>query len=202
MEMIEAHFPPGYGVKLEQGSKILAVVAFYHHVPPMKDVMATFTMEVVSEETPLQPMEAYHIGVNVGCYTKLSERAKDETGEGIALIPGFQVRSAPIRFTLDGCVKFAYPHGHDQLALITLENKTARRTLLRTAPDVALDGTFIGFPSHQVYADSVGFSVNTQDEYEMTMVYHRPLQDVGPRYGMGNYMLYMTPGICPAASAR
>jgi len=38
--------------------------------------------------------------------------------------------------------------------------------------------------------------VNTRDDYEMTMVYHHPLHDKKIQYGMGNYLLYMTPGIC------
>ena len=43
MEMTEARFPPGYGVKLGKGDKLMALVAFYHKVPPTKDVMASFT---------------------------------------------------------------------------------------------------------------------------------------------------------------
>jgi hypothetical protein len=97
---------------------------------------------------------------------------------------------------MDGCVKFAYPHGHDELLLIALENKTARQTLLRTVPDVAQDGTFLEFRPHQVYRDDRGFSVNTKDDYEMVMVYHHPLHNPNTQHGMGNYLLYMTPGTC------
>ena len=61
---------------------------------------------------------------------------------------------------MDGCVKFAYPHGHDELLLIALEDKTAKKTLLRTVPDVAQDGTFLAFQSHQVYGDPQGFAVD------------------------------------------
>jgi hypothetical protein len=31
----------------------------------------------------------------------------------------------------------------------------------------------------------------------MIMVHHHPLQKQDPQHGMGNYLLYMTPGICP-----
>jgi hypothetical protein len=204
LEMTEARFPAGTGVKLEKGRKLTALVAFYHKAPPTKDVMASFTMEMAPEGAVVQPMEVYQVGVNVVCYSKFDARPKGETDEGIEIKPGVNVLSGPVKFRMDGCVKFAYPHGHDELLLITLENKTTRRTLLRTVPDVAGDGTFLAFQPHQVYRDPVGFSVNTGDHYEMTMVYHHPLHDPNVQHGMGNYLLYMTPGPCPAvgASAR
>jgi hypothetical protein len=212
LEMTEARFPAGYGVKLAKGQKLMSVVAFYHKAPPTKDVMATFTMEMAPEGTPVKEMEVYQVGVNVVCYSKFGQRRTDETDEGIEVKPGVTVLSAALKFRMDGCVKFAYPHGHDQLLLIALENKTARRTLLRTVPDVAQDGTFLSFQSHPVYRDSDGFSVTTGDVYEMTMVYHHPLHDSSVQHGMGNYLLYMTPGSCtlardasdvlPAATAR
>jgi hypothetical protein len=194
--MTEARFPPGYGVKLEKGKKLMAIVAFYHKAPPTKGVMASFTMEMAPEGVQIQPMEVYQVGVNVVCYSKFGSRGKGETDEGIEIKPGVQVLSAPVKFLVDGCVKFAYPHGHDQLLLITLEDKTTHQTLLRTVPDVAPDGTFLAFPPHQVYKDGRGFSVNTRNDYEMTMVYHHPLHDKKAQYGMGNYLLYMTPGVC------
>src|SRR5512146_2793299 len=150
LEMTEAKFPEGYGVKLGKGQHLMSVVAFYHKAPPTKNVMASFTMYM-----------------------------------------------APRKFAMDGCVKFAYPHGHDDLLLITLENKTKKQTLLRTVPDVALDGTFLEFQPHQVYKDSQGFPVTKEDDYEMVMVHHHPLQKEELQHGMGNYLLYMTPGACP-----
>jgi hypothetical protein len=93
-------------------------------------------------------------------------------------------------------VKFAYPHGHDELLLIALEDKTSARTLLRTVPDVAQDGTFLAFRPHQVYRDQEGFPIVENHTYEMTMVYHHPLQFSQNQHGMGNYLLYMTPGAC------
>lgn len=198
LELTEARFPEGYGVKLDKGKKLMAVVAFYHKAPPTKDVIATFTMELAPEGTAVQPMEVYQVGVNVVCYSKFGKRAKDETDEGMEIKPGVHVLSAPLKFLMDGCIKFAYPHGHDQLLLIALENKTARQTLLRTVPDVAQDGTFLAFQPHQVFKDTRGIPVNTRDEYEMTMVYHHPLHDPQVQHGMGNYLLYMTPGACPA----
>ena len=99
---------------------------------------------------------------------------------------------------MDGCVKFAYPHGHDELLMIALENRTKQQTLLRTVPDVDLHGTFREFLTHQVYKDSQGFPVTTAEDYEMVMVHHHPLQKPEPQHGMGNYLLYMTPGACPS----
>jgi hypothetical protein len=84
--------------------------------------------------------------------------------------------------------------------MIELEDKTSRRTLLRTVPDVTADGTFIAFQPHQVFKDRRGMPVTTTAEYEMTMVYHHPLQDTQVQHGMGNYLLYMTPGACPTAT--
>jgi hypothetical protein len=83
--------------------------------------------------------------------------------------------------------------------MIALENKTQQRTLLRTVPDVDMNGAFREFQAHQVYKDGQGFPVTTKDEYEMVMVHHHPLQKkVVLQHGMGNYLLYMTPGACPS----
>jgi hypothetical protein len=176
----------------------MSVVAFYHKAPPTKDVMATFTMEMAPEDAPVKEMDVYQVGVNIVCYSKFGQRPKNQTDEGIEINPGVHTISAPLKFRMDGCVKFAYPHGHDELLLIALENKTAHRTLLRTVPDVAQDGTFIAFQPHQIFKDPQGFPVTTNDEYEITMVYHHSLHDSRVQHGMGNYLLYMTPGPCSA----
>ena len=97
-------------------------------------------------------------------------------------------------------MKFAYPHGHDELLMIALDNKTKKQTLLRTVPDVTQDGSFREFLPHQVYKDSQGFPVTKADDYEMVMVHHHPLQRQEAQHGMGNYLLYMTPGACPTTS--
>ncbi|MEE9204079.1 MAG: hypothetical protein V3U08_03605, partial [Nitrospirales bacterium] len=201
LELTEARFPEGYGVKLDKDKKLMAVVAFYHKVPPTKDVMASFTMEMAPEGTPIQEMDVYQVGVNVVCYSKFGSRRKDETDEGIEIPSGVSVLSAPLKFRMDGCVKYAYPHGHDELLLIALENKSTKQTLLRTVPDVAPNGTFLAFRPHQVYNDARGFSVNSRDDYEMIMVHHHPLHNPQVLHGMGNYLLYMTPGDCPAPMA-
>lgn len=201
LELTEARFPEGYGVKLDKDKKLMAVVAFYHKVPPTKDVMASFTMEMAPEGTPIQEMDVYQVGVNVVCYSKFGSRRKDETDEGIEIPSGVSVLSAPLKFRMDGCVKYAYPHGHDELLLIALENKSTKQTLLRTVPDVAPNGTFLAFRPHQVYNDARGFSVNSRDDYEMIMVHHHPLHNPQVLHGMGNYLLYMTPGDCPAPTA-
>ena len=198
LEMTEARFPEGYGVKLAKNDHLMSVVAFYHKAPPTKNVMASFTMYMAPANKPVKEMDVYQVGVNVVCYSKFGERGSDQTDEGIEIKPGVQVHTAPLKFNMDGCVKFAYPHGHDELLMIALENKTKQRTLLRTVPDVDLNGTFREFQPHQVYKDVKGFSVTTTDEYEMVMVHHHPLQKEELQHGMGNYLLYMTPGACPA----
>ncbi len=198
LEMTEARFPSGYGVKLSKGQKLMAIVAFYHGVPPTKDVMASFTMEMAPKGAAVQALDVYQVGVNTVCYSQFPKRRTDETDEGIEVKPGVQIDRAPLKFRMDGCVKFAYPHGHDQVLLIALENRTAQRTLLRTVPDVAPDGAFLSFLPHQIYHSAQGFGVNRDDVYEVVMVYHRPLHDHQPNHGMGNYLLYMTPGDCQA----
>jgi len=201
LEMTEARFPEGYGVKLGKGEHLMSIVAFYHKAPPTKDVMATFTMYMAPESKPVKEMDVYQVGVNIVCYSKFGQRGADQTDEGIEIKPGVQVHTAPLKFLMDGCVKFAYPHGHDELLMIALENKTKKQTLLRTVPDVDLHGTFREFLPHQVYKDAQGFPVTTTDEYEMVMVHHHPLHKADLQHGMGNYLLYMTPGACPAKTA-
>ena len=203
LEMTEARFPDGYGVKLGKGQNLMSVVAFYHKAPPTKDVMARFTMYVAPKGTTVQEMEVYQVGVNIVCYSKFGQRASNQTDEGIEITPGVSVQSSPLKFNMDGCVKFAYPHGHDELLMVALENKTTNETLLRTVPDVDADGTFRDFKPHQVYRNGKGFAVTKQDEYEMVMVHHHPLHNLNTHHGMGNYLLYMTPGGCqpPAKTA-
>ncbi|MGZ8382641.1 MAG: hypothetical protein ACXWWE_01370 [Nitrospira sp.] len=202
LEMTEARFPDGYGVKLGKGQNLMSVVAFYHKAPPTKDVMARFTMYVAPKGANIQEMKVYQVGVNIVCYSKFGQRASDQTDEGIEIKPGVSVLSAPLKFKMDGCVKFAYPHGHDELLMVALENKTSNQTLLRTVPSVDADGTFRDFPPYQVYRNGTGFQVTQQDEYEMIMVHHHPLHNSNIHHGMGNYLLYMSPGTCqPHASA-
>ena len=199
--MTETSFPEGYAVKLAKTDRLMSVVAFYHGAPPTKDVMATFTMYMAPENKPMKELDVYQVGVNIVCYSKFSQRPADQTDEGIEIRPGVQVHTAPLKFRMDGCVKFAYPHGHDELLMIALENKTKKQTLLRTVPDVDMDGTFREFKPHQVYKDSQGFPITKDDDYEMVMVHHHPLQKQEFQHGMGNYLLYMTPGACPSQSA-
>jgi hypothetical protein len=199
--MTETRFPTGYGVKLAKTDRLMSVVAFYHGAPPTKDVIATFTMHFAPVSAPVQELDVYQVGVNIVCYSKFSQRPADQTDEGIEIRSGVQVHRAPLKFRMDGCVKFAYPHGHDELLMIALENKTKNQTLLRTVPAVDMDGTFREFPPYQVYQDAQGFPITQTDDYEMVMVHHHPLQKTEPQHGMGNYLLYMTPGACPAPRA-
>ncbi len=201
LEMTETRFPEGYGVKLEKDKNIMAVLALYHGVPPTKDVMARFTMEMAPEGAEVAEMDVYQVGVNVVCYSKFKDRLPGETDEGIAIEPGLNVDKAPLKFNQDGCVKFAYPHGHDQLLMIALEDKTDKKTLLRTVPEVLADGTFVEFKPHQIFKDAQGFSISQKHDYEISMVYHRPLDNPQLNHGMGNYLLYMTPGACPTSTA-
>jgi hypothetical protein len=201
LEMTDTQFPEGYGVKLTKGEHLMSIVAFYHKAPPTKNVMATFTMYMAPEHKPVKEMDVYQVGVNIVCYSKFGQRGADQTDEGIEIKPGVQVHTAPLKFLMDGCVKFAYPHGHDELLMIALEDKTDRRTLLRTVPDVERDGVFREFLPHQVYRDPRGFSVLRAHDYEMVMVHHHPLHNPELQHGMGNYLLYMTPGACPSQAA-
>jgi len=197
IEITDAKFPPGYGVPIKKNSKLVAVVAFYHKVPSTKDVMATFTVELAPEGADIKPIKAYTVGVNVVCYSQFATRPANESDEGRALKVGsVQVDSKPLKFTLDGCVKYAYPHGHDGLLLIALDNKTTNQTLLRSVPDVESSGNLRGFLPHQVYSSTKGFPVNTKDDYEMTMVYHLNRQETLDLHGMGNYLLYVATGAC------
>jgi len=197
IEITDAKFPPGYGVPIKKNSKLVAIVAFYHKVPPTKDVMATFTMDLAPDGVETKPIKAYTVGVNVVCYSQFDKRPSNESDEGRELKPGIvQVDTKTLKFTLDGCVKYAYPHGHDGLVLISLDNKTTNQTLLRSVPDVEPNGNLRGFLHQQVYSNTKGFPVNTKDEYEMTMVYHLNRQETVDLHGMGNYLLYLAPGAC------
>jgi hypothetical protein len=201
MEMRETRFPTGHGVKLDHTHKLMALVAFYHKAAPTKDAMARFTIYTAPKEKELHPMEVYQVGVNVVCFSKFDQRPANQSDEGIAIETGVHVIKEPLKFLVDGCVKFAYPHGHNGALLIALENRTRQKTLLRTVPDVTADGTLIGFPDRQVYSDPIGFPVSTKEEYEMVLVHHRPLEHQGDIRGMGNYLLYMTRDACPKTPA-
>ena len=196
MEMTDTRFPTGHGVKLDPAHKLMTLVAFYHKVPPTKDVYARFTMYTAPPKAQVAPLQVYQVGVNVVCFSKFADRPVNQSDEGISIQPGVQVNTAPLRFLVDGCVKYAYPHSHNGALLIALENRTKNQTLLRTVPDVQQDGTLIEFPPRQVYADAQGFPINTRDDYEMVLVHHRPLQQRTEAWGMGNYLLYMTEGEC------
>jgi hypothetical protein len=63
-----------------------------------------------------------------------------------------------------------------------------------------MDGTLREFRPHQVYSSEVGFPITQEDDYEMVMVHHHPLQKKELQHGMGNYLLYMTAGACTSKS--
>lgn len=196
MELTQAHFPPGYGVQLKKGAKLLAIASFYHQVPRVTDVMATFILDRATPNEVRQPLTAYHVSVTGNCYQSFAQPTNKETEEGVVLGLGLQTLSHMIQFPIEGCVKFAYTHAHDYLALMVLENKTTQRTLLRTMPQVDQDGFLHGFSDNQVFSDPRGFQIHRQNVYRMMMVYYRPLQDTTPRFGMASYLLYMTNGSC------
>src|SRR5437870_672241 len=168
-----------------------------HSFKAPKDIIATFTMDLAPDGATLKPIKAYTVGVNVVCYSQFSKRPPNESDEGRELKPGVvQVDSKPLKFTLDGCIKYAYPHGHDGLLMIALDNKTMNQTLLRSVPDVENGGNLRGFLPHQIYSSTKGFPVNTMDDYEMTMVYHLNRQEPLDLHAMGNYLLYVSQGPC------
>ena len=191
--MTETRFPEGYGVKLAKGDHLMSIVVFYHKAPITKDVMATFTMYMAPDGASVKDMDVYQVGVNIVCFSKFSQRGLNQTNEGIEITTGVQVHKAPLKFRMDGRVKFAYPHGHDELLMIGLDNMTKKQALLRTVPDVTQDRTFLEFRTHQGHTDSQGFPVTKADDYKMVMVHHHPLQKKDVQHGMGNYLLYITP---------
>ena len=150
LDMTEPRFPEGHGVTLAKGDHLMSLVAFYYGAPITKEVMATFTMSMAPEGAPIKKLDGYQVGVTIVCFSKFSQRGPDQTDEGIEITTGVRVHSAPLKFSMDGCVKFAYPHGDDELLMIGLDNTTTNQTLLRTVPDVTQDGTFIQFQPHQV----------------------------------------------------
>jgi len=154
MEMTDTRFPSGNGVRLDPSHKLMTLVAFYHKVPPTKNVYARFTMYLAPKGAKMASLEVYQVGVNVVCFSKFDQRPSNQSDEGISIQPGVQVNTAPLRFLVDGCVKYAYPHSHNGALLVALENRTSNKTLLRTVPKVTQDGTLIEFPLHQVYSDA------------------------------------------------
>lgn len=197
MEMVKVDFPSGYGVQLKNNDRLMAVIAFYHKVPPTKNVYARFTMRFAPQGQDIKNLNVYQIGVNVVCYSKFNQRKENETDEGIKLNEGMNIYSEPVAFRASGCVKFAYPHGHDGLILLVLDNTTKDLTLLRTMPSTDIHGRLKGFDSRQVYHDSKGFMINKSENYKLTMVYHIPTYYSGESYGMGNYLLYYSDLKCP-----
>jgi hypothetical protein len=68
LELTEVRFPTGYGVKLAEGQKLMVIVAFYHGAPSTKDVMASFTMEMVPKGVAVLELDVYQVGMNTACY--------------------------------------------------------------------------------------------------------------------------------------
>jgi hypothetical protein len=196
VELTEATFPVGYGLTVKKGARLLAVAAFYHDVAPSSDVLAELTMLLAPEESHIEPLDAYLVSVTSDCYTRYVQ-ALDETEEGLRLGPGILTRAVPVSFPFEACIKYAYSHLHDFAALLTLTNLSRRETLLRTVPELSLDGRMRGIPQHQIYSDRGGWSVTPEDRYELSMMYYTPLQTSASRYGMGMYILYLTRGPCP-----
>lgn len=126
-EMTETRFPEGYGVRLAKGDHLMSIVVFYHKAPITKDVMATFTMYMAPDGASVKEMDVYQVGVNIVCFSKFSQRGLNQTDEGIEITTEVQVHKAPLKFRMDGRVKFAYPHGHDELLMIGLDNMTKKQ---------------------------------------------------------------------------
>ncbi len=200
VEMTGVRFPPGHGVPVAKGAKLLAGASFYDHVEPRRGVVIRLTLHLAPEGEPATTMRTHHISVTSDCYRRFAEAGPDETDEGLRLSPGVTTRSIDVSFPFDGCVKFAYAHAHDYLALMLLDNLSSQSTLLRTAPQLDEEGKLLGFSAEQVFSDARGFPINRRDRYRLTMVYHRPLHERREQYGMATYLLYLTPSPCPAAS--
>ena len=81
LEMTEAQFPEGYGVKLSKGQHLMSVVAFYHKAPPTKNVMATFTMYMAPEDHPWDVagalLQAGHVLVDAGMASEARRAARE-----------------------------------------------------------------------------------------------------------------------------
>src|SRR5438105_562795 len=117
------------------------------------DLPARHSGDLAPEGASVKPIKAYTVGVNVVCYSQFSKRPSNESDEGRELKPGIvQVDSKPLKFTVDACVKYAYPHGHDGLLMIALDDKTTNQTLLRSVPDVENGGNLRWFRGPQVYS--------------------------------------------------
>ena len=71
LEMTEARFPDGHGVKLGKGQNLMSIVAFYHKAPPTKNVMARFTMYVAPEGAPVKKWMCIR-WVSISCVTASS----------------------------------------------------------------------------------------------------------------------------------
>lgn len=196
VEQTEARFPAGYGLRVKKGTGLLAVAAFYHGAAPSSDVLAELTMFLAPQGAHIEPLDTYLVSVTSDCYTRYV-RTADETEEGARLRPGIATRSVAVTFPFEACIKYAYSHLHDFAALLTLSNQSRRHTLLRTVPDLTLDGKMRGIPHYQIYSDRGGFPVIPEDRYELSMIYYTPIQMSAPRYGMGMYILYLTRGPCP-----
>jgi len=46
----------------------MVIVAFYHWAPSTKDVMASFTVEMVSKGVAVLELDVYQVGMNSACY--------------------------------------------------------------------------------------------------------------------------------------
>lgn len=55
-------------MKFAEGQKFMVIVAFYHGAPSTKDVMASFTMEMVPKGVAILVVDVYQVGMNTACY--------------------------------------------------------------------------------------------------------------------------------------
>jgi hypothetical protein len=195
-ELSEGMFPHGFGVMVSKSSKLLAVGELYTQDDNIDDLMVSFELVLDPLGSERRGLDTLHISVTADCYEKLARASPEETEQGLMLPHGMVLRSVPVQFGQRVCVRYAHAHAHDYVVLMLLENKTRHLTLIRNVPNVSKHGMLRAFPADQVYSNEHGFEVEPLDEYELTMAYHRPLQDKGVRYAMASYLLYFTKGRC------
>ena len=97
---------------------------FYRKVPPTKDAIATFTMDLAPEGAEVKPVKVSHRRRQCGSATANSQTAFESNRRGHRAQGRLvQVDSKPLKFTVGQMVvKYAYPHGHDGLLLIALDD--------------------------------------------------------------------------------
>lgn len=188
----------GYGVKLDTTYTSIALVAFCHKTAQTKNAFSQFMIYTAPKDQSVHPMEIHQVGVNFVCYDKSDQRLANSSDEGVAINPGVQVMTEPLKFLVDRCMKLSYPHSHNGAFLIDTENQPCRQTLLRMDPDVAADNTLLGFPPREVYPDRLDFRSVLKMSMRCSFAHRRPLHKERDIRGRENDLLYLISKTCPS----